>query len=682
MKPKTVSQSKSSSIGLFELAFLALPFLALTPNFFAPPDLSYMGLATQELVFAIAATIFSAIGLWQIVRARAALLSIGRDQLLMFAALAAFILWQLITLFWAPTIFEGLRISGIWLGFGIFFGAGVLTLQKRSALWLHYSLTAVCLILAFSLLYERAKYGYVMLGVFFNHGISSELLVMLVPLQILNYLCSENRLLAITSFAVSGLCLVTLLIGMRRGAIIALIVVLIAIGLALGLKMVRLQSKRRIAVVMVVIMVASIAVGLRFRDEIIFRLQGATRIQNIQDGARIQTVEGGLTTRLRGWITAWEMGKQNPFWGVGNAGYPSLYGSYRRYFVSNPRYADVASLAGAEDFDEIRSPLAHNEYLQIFVELGLIGLLVFIIFWALVINRLWQLWRRSKQPDSHWALGALLGLIAFGISSATSAFSLRYTPGAFLLACLLVIGFARTRPEINQSGSSSRAITLPKIGALIFLAILLIASLSFVGRTFNVYSSQKLHGRAFLRQPPLDFAFYLNNEPANEGLQRRYEQILSLDSENAGARLGYGILLFQMGKPADAIPQIEYALKNGYGRPFTHVLLAFAYEQKGDLAKASQILDDCLASFPQSIFVRASYAEILRKAGKLDQMREQQKAIYSQDERLAQSWELALKMRPDEAIAAAKQRGLIPPNELRPELVARLVGMRAFHYLK
>jgi O-antigen ligase len=682
MKPKTVSQPKRSGIGLFELAFLALPFLALTPNFFAPPDLSYMGLATQELVFAIAASIFSVIGFWQIVRARAASLSMSRDQLLMFAALAVFILWQLITLLWAPTIFEGLRVSGIWLGFGIFFGAGILSLRKRSALWLHYSMTAVCLILAFSLLYERAKYGYVMLGVFFNHGISSELLVMLVPLQILNYLSSENRLLAIVSFAVSGLCLVTLLIGMRRGAIVALAVVLLAIGLALSLKLVKLQSKQRIAVVMAVTVVASTAVGLRFPDEIIFRLQGATRIQNMQDGAQAQPVEGGLTTRLRGWITAWEMGKQHSLVGVGNAGYPSLYGSYRRYFVSNPRYAEVARLAGAEDFDEIRSPLAHNEYLQIFVELGIIGLLLFIIFWTQVVNQLWRLWQRRKEPDNHWALGALLGLMAFGISSASSAFSLRYTPGAFLLACLLVVGFAMTKSDPNQSDPASPTITLPKIGALIFLAILLIACLSFVGRTFNVYSSQKLHGRAFLRQPPLDFAFYLNNDAANEGLQHRYEQILSLDSENTGARLGYGILLYQMGKPADAIPQIEYALKNGYGRPFTHVLLAFAYEQKGDLAKASQILDDCLASFPQSIFVRASYAEILRKAGKVDQMREQQNTIYSQDERLAQSWELALKMRPDEAIAEANKRGLIPPNKLRPELVARLAGMRAFHYLE
>jgi O-antigen ligase len=679
MKPKNVSQPKSSGIGLFAPALLALPFLALTPNFFAPPDLSYMGLATQELVFAIAATIFAAIGLWQILRARAVSLIISREYLLMFAALTAFLLWQLITLFWAPTIFEGLRISGIWLGFGIFFGAGLLSLEKRSALWLHYSLTAVCVILAASLLYERARYGYVMLGVFFNHGISSELLVMLAPLQILNYLCSANRLLAITSFAVSGLCLVTLLIGMRRGAIIALVVVLIAIGLALILRLVKLQSNKRLAVVMAVLVIASTAVGLRFREEIMFRLQGATRIQNIQEGGTTLTAEGGLTTRLRGWITAWEMGKQHAFIGVGNAGYPSLYGSYRRFFVSNQRYADVAKLAGAEDFDEIHSPLAHNEYLQIFVELGIIGLLLFIIFWAQVIYRLWQ---RRSQSDDHWALGALLGLVAFGISSATSAFSLRYTPGAFLLACLLSVGFAMTRPETGRSDPVSRSITLPKIGALIFMAILLIACLSFVGRSFNVYSSQKLHGRAFLRQPPLDFAFYLNNDAANEGLKRRYEQVLSLDSENAGARLGYGILLYQMRNPADAIPQIEYALKNGYGRPFTHVLLAFAYEQKGDLAKASQILDDCLASFPQSIFVRASYAEMLRKAGKVDHMREQQDALNSQDQRLAQSWELALKMRPDAAIAEANKRGLIPPNELRPELAARLVGMRAFHYLK
>ena len=57
MKSKTNLQSKSGGIGLLEIAFLTLPLLALTPNFFGIPDLTYAGLTTQEMVFAVVAAI-------------------------------------------------------------------------------------------------------------------------------------------------------------------------------------------------------------------------------------------------------------------------------------------------------------------------------------------------------------------------------------------------------------------------------------------------------------------------------------------------------------------------------------------------------------------------------------------------------------------------------------------------
>ncbi|MCI0339478.1 MAG: O-antigen ligase family protein [Acidobacteria bacterium] len=679
MKSKNRSRQKSSSIGPLEIALLPLPFLALTPNFFIAPDLSYLGLATQELAFALALATIAAVGLLRAVRARGSSFNLNRDHLLMLVALVAFIIWQLLTLSWAPTPYDGLRVAGIWTGFGVFFGAGLLFLQKRLARWLHYSLTAVCLILAVSIVIEYSTYGSEMMGVFFNHGISAELLALLLPMQILNYLCSEERGLTIGSFAVTGLSSMALFLGMRRGPLLGTVVVLIVIAFALLFKLVTLQSKQRLVIILALLVMAATAVGLRYRNQVVFRFRGAVQLQSVQGATQATSIEGGLTSRLRVWITAWEMGKRNTFIGVGNAGYSSLYGSYRRHLVSNPQYAQVAELAGAEDHDEIHSPLVHNEYLQIFVELGIVGLLLFIVFWAQVI---WRLWQRLKQTHDHWILGALLGLIAFGISSGASAFSLRYTPGAFILAAVLAIGFAFSKRDLAHSGTTEEHLAIPKIAVILANSILLIACLLFLGRTYLVYSSQKLQGWAPLKQEQLDFVFYPNNVAGNEGLQRRYGRALELDPANVGAHLGYGLLLFQLKKIEDAIPHIEYAHKNGYSRPFTYILLAFANEQKGDMAKASEILRDCVASFPQSIYARASYAEILRKEGKLDQMREQQNAMYSQDKPLAHSLELALRMKRDDAVSEAKRRGLPQPDRLKPKLVSTLINMRAYHYLK
>lgn len=679
MKSKTNPHPKADGIRLFEIAFLALPFLALIPNFFVIPDLTYPGLATQEIVFAVAAVAFAAIGLIELVRSPNKLLSLLRQHALLFASLLIFILWQLISLAWAPAVYDGVRVSGIWLGFAIFFIAGLTSMRERMAEVLHYVLTFICAVLAISLLYERATYGENMLGIFFNHGITSELLVMLLPMQIVNYLCNRNRALMIVSLLVSGLSLVALLVGLRRGAILGTVFVLIALGIAMATKQIKLASKSRLLVVVAVLVVATVYVGVKYREAIAFRIQGATQLQS---------AEGGLTTRLRGWITAWEMGKRHPLIGVGNGGYPNLYGEYRRYFVTNPQYAKVAEAAGPEDYDEIRSPLVHNEYLQLFVELGIVGVLLFAAFWLQVI---WQLWqgRKANETASYWVIGTLLGLSAFGISSAFSSFSMRFTPGTFMIACLLSIGFAFTKGNRATAGEGSvtaeqpaRALKFPKLAGVAAAVIGLVLTLAFAARAYNVYASQLLQGRASLRTEPLDFNFSFDRSADNERLERRYKQVLEIDPENSGAHLGYGLLLYQMKRPAEAIPQYEFALKRGYSRPFTYVALAFAYEQTGKLNQAAGILNDCVASFPQSVFARATYAEMLRKEGKVDQMREQENAMNAINAVEAQSWSLALRLKRDEAIAEANRRGLTPPDKLWPVLASTLVNMRAYHYLK
>ncbi len=670
MKSKTKRQAKKPGIGLVEIAFLALPFLALTPNFYIPPTLGHQGLATNELVFACAAAVFAGLASARIFRAQESRLKLRREDLLMVAALAAFILWQVISLGWAPTLYDGVRVAGIWLGFAIFFTAGVFCLRQRSAEWLQYWLSVITLILAASVPFEQAVFGSERRGIFFNHGITAELLVSLLPLQILTYLTTEKRWLAVVSFAITGLGAIAVLMGLRRGALIATVVVIIAVAFALIFKLIKLRSRARIAVAAALFVLAAGAVGVRYRQEIAYRIEGATQLQSI---------EGGLTTRLGSWITAWEMGKSHALIGVGNAGYPSLYGSYRRHFASNPQYSKIAAAAGAEDSDEIRGPMVHNEYLETFAELGIVGGLLFFAFWMLVAR---QLWRRVRNENNAPVIGALLGLIAFGISSFTSGFSLRYTPQAFILPCVLGIGFAFARADQNQTGEENSSFSLPKVAALVIAAVSLIGGLMFAARSYNVLASQQAQGSTNPKALPLDFQFYPDNPTGNEALRRRYEEVLDLDPENAGARLGYGLLLFLMKQPEKAIPHVEFARNHGYSRPFAHVLLAFAHEQTGDLSRASQILGECAASFPRSFLVRSAYAEILQKEGRIEQAREQQNAMYSLNQREAQSWEVAMRMKPEEAAAEANRRGLIPPDQLMPLLAGALARLRSLQYLK
>jgi len=244
---------------------------------------------------------------------------------------------------------------------------------------------------------------------------------------------------------------------------------------------------------------------------------------------------------------------------------------------------------------------------------------------------------------------------------------------------VISIGFAFAKRE---AATSETPLALPKLTGIAAAAVGLVLCLASAARAYNVYASQSLQGSPSFRAERLDFKYYPDRPGDNARLERRYKQVLELDSENAGAHLGYGLLLYQMKRPAEAIPHLEYAWKHAYNRPFGYVALAFAYEATGDVAHASQLLADCVASFPQSPFTRAAYAEMLRKEGKIDEARQQQVILYSRDRHDAESWENALRLKPEDGMAEAKRRSLIPPNELYPDLAKRLVFWRAFHYLK
>ena len=126
----------------------------------------------------------------------------------------------------------------------------------------------------------------------------------------------------------------------------------------------------------------------------------------------------------------------------------------------------------------------------------------------------------------------------------------------------------------------------------------------------------------------------------------------------------------------------EYAFAHGYSRPFTYIMRAFGYEQLGDLAKATQLLQECLAAFPKSIVARAAYAELLRKQGQYEQAKQQRRWLEQVDARLARSWDLALRLKDAAAADEAKKAGLLSPGELEPRLAAVLVQARAYYYLK
>ena len=445
MKNKNQRVVAASRVSLVEFFFALLPLLALTPNFFVIPDLSYPGLATQEFVFVLAVLACAAVGLSRALQLTTQL-RVDRQLLFLFVTAVAFLVWQALSLAWAPDWSEGVRIAGFWFGLLVFFATAVWAVRERSARWIFAMLVVTTALLLWSLFYEYIKYGpSEMAGIFFNHGITAELLAMLLPLFLLVFLCErKKRAAVIISLLAAGVSAAALMLTLRRGPLLGLLLTGLVIGLALLTKTVEVADKRRLYLVIGVVLLVVVPLVIYKREALLARLRGATQLQT---ATNVQAAELGLTGRAVIWLTALEMGKHNALKGVGVGGYMSRYGAYRKLFLENPRFASAAAAAEAEDHDEIRSPQAHSEYLQLFAELGVIGVLLFLAFWLQVF---WQLWQRRRAVNGYLAFGALCGLLVFSVSSAVGAFSFRTSPDILILSGLLAIGFAVKRPTETE----------------------------------------------------------------------------------------------------------------------------------------------------------------------------------------------------------------------------------------
>jgi tetratricopeptide (TPR) repeat protein len=378
-----------------------------------------------------------------------------------------------------------------------------------------------------------------------------------------------------------------------------------------------------------------------------------------------------LATRVRYWVIGWEMAKQHPWGGVGLAGYAAQYLTHRRLYLENPSYAHLRRADNSSDEQE-GTGIAHNEYVQILAELGFVGLALFLTFWGALI---WRLRRRHLTPTYlTWATAA--GLLAFAFSSAVSSFSFRQVPSTAVAVCLMILGTTEWAAGQKDGGQNlpthEVVIRRPLITAALCLALALCGLLAW--RAYGAMRAQYLQGDA-------DLQFNPANPANNEAWLRKYRRALSYAPHNSGAQFGCGLLLYQMKRPAEAAAHLEAARRLGYGRAYTNLLLAFAYEQTGRLEQATALVEENLAAYPDSLLARTVYVEFLRKRGDIPKMRREQETLREHNEALALSVPLIMRMKPNLALEEARRQGWPPPYDFFAEPLQRaLLQMRTYHY--
>ncbi len=161
----------------------------------------------------------------------------------------------------------------------------------------------------------------------------------------------------------------------------------------------------------------------------------------VQFFQRLWAGNSGIARSWNWWI-AYEMLKAHPFVGVGLGDYKVEFLEYKARFKETP-------LGQQYNFYLPRAIQAHNDYVQLVAELGLIGLLAVGFFAGTLIRSAYGFVRSSEPPERRlWVVALCAGLVAF-LTDALVSFPLHLP--ASELNLVLLISLLYTRPLLGPT---------------------------------------------------------------------------------------------------------------------------------------------------------------------------------------------------------------------------------------
>jgi putative inorganic carbon (HCO3(-)) transporter len=226
-----------------------------------------------------------------------------------------------------------------------------------------------------------------------------------------------------------GLMLAALYASQSRGAWIGFAAALVAVSLARGGR-----SAVLFGLAVAVVATAGAVGDVSLPPTITERFADVLPVAGIPDVATIPVTDANFAAveRLAHWQAALAMWRDHPWLGVGFGNYAAIYPAY-----AIGRWLD---------------PLghAHNYYLNVGAEAGLVGLLGYILFWLSAFGLAWQAIRRSQGFHRALAAGGLGVLVHLSVHNGLDNLFVQgmYLHVSIVLGLLALI----YRAQIDNSG--------------------------------------------------------------------------------------------------------------------------------------------------------------------------------------------------------------------------------------
>ena len=310
-----------------------------------------------------------------------------------------------------------------------------------------------------------------------------------------------------------------------------------------------------------------------------------------------------INTRLLIWKTTLKMIKDRPIFGSGIGTFKMNYLIYQAEFLkNNPYYIQYSGKAGE----------AHNEYLQMWAEIGIIGLGIFIgiilMFYSLIID---YLKKNDSGKDKIIVFGLVLGITCFLIHC-LFCFPL-HIPALgitfFTLVGLTVIYTRKINLPKTDSYNKPKEIKLKNKGIKIALSILIFIFMIFA---VNLLVTKPYIAELYYFK---GMRYYVDNN-YREALPN-FDYAVQLDSYNGRILHALGTIYYHLNNQSKAEDILQKAKKYIADRN-TFRNLGLSYMQSGRYKEAEEELKYAIYLDPKFTKAYADLAYLYAKQEEYD----------------------------------------------------------------
>ncbi len=619
---------------LWPLALLA-PFIPWIPR----PFLSGQNWR-QELVIAVICGV--TLALLTVKRygqaADAPPLVLQRTELLALGSLALFVVWNAVSALWATGTYAALHHGLVWGGYLIF-----LLLVRRVAMHprlLRASIKTLGFVIFIISVSSIIGFWGSHKSLFRANGLGEPLAVA-APLFASLALCLRRRRAALLCGVTAVLSWLAMLQAFERSPFIGASIgfTLLAV-LFIALPKFRPHSWRRAALLIGSFLFVT---ALQTMPSPIAPALSKGNPMVLSRVSSISTDEPNTRSRLLFWGIALEMVREHPFIGVGASNYDVAFPMGRAAFSAKHPDSPLVEM-----YEGFLTQAAHNEYLQILSELGIIGLAPFVVFCVMLVWAAVMALRRARSP---LVPGAIASLTTFAISSGASSISFRWLGSGllFFFTAAIVSHFAFDRATDTEATIEFTPVFAQR-GLLAACALSLIFICGMGAQGLNVVTQARAQTTA----------------DATEA-ERLYQSALFWNPIDPATHFNYGLWLYEQGRATEAAKHLRYATQRGIDTSVTYAFQSAAESEAGEAQTAQETLAYAVRVFPRSTMLRARHASALIETGNTQQATNEYATALSIDEPSARGWWTLIRSGKEAAALAAQHDAKITaPGELSP----------------